>query len=145
MAIRASTEWLPALQVMPVWATWPFRRWPWLALVAVDAPRQIAPLLVALGFIAFAVFSMRNIIFVAPALAFQISTAPPSPDQGLEPRSRSPGTAAIGAVVAWAAVLGPPRPRPSPPLAAITQSTTPRRQAGSPPTLGPLPISARSP
>jgi len=76
-------------------------------------PRQIAPLLVALGFIAFAAFSMRNIIFVAPALAFQIAWAAPNrPDQGLRAPIALAGTAAIGAVVAWAAVLGPAQAQP---------------------------------
>ncbi len=114
-AIRfASTEWLPALQSVPAMG--------YLALSAVFAtwlwwrstpPRQIAPLLVALGFIAFAVFSMRNIIFVAPALAFQIAWAAPNrPDQGLRAPIALAGTAAIGAVVAWAAVLGPAQAQP---------------------------------
>jgi hypothetical protein len=114
-AIRfASTEWLPALQSMPAMGylalSAAFAGWLWWRSTP---PRQIAPLLVALGFIAFAVFSMRNIIFVAPALAFQIAWAAPNrPDQGLRAPIALAGTAAIGAVVAWAAVLGPAQAQP---------------------------------
>ncbi len=74
----------------------------------------------ALGFIAFAAFSMRNIIFVAPALAFQIAWAAPNrPDQGLRAPIAFATTAAIGAVVAWAAVLGPAQAQPQLRAAAV--------------------------
>jgi len=114
-AIRfASTEWMPVLQSVPAigylsvcaaFATWLWWRSP--------KPRQIAPLLVALGFIAFAAFSMRNMIFVAPALALQIAWAAPNrPDQGLRAPIALAGSAAVAAVVAWAAVLGPAEAQP---------------------------------
>ncbi|MGH2983653.1 MAG: hypothetical protein ACRDK5_05305 [Solirubrobacterales bacterium] len=114
-AIRfASTEWQSALQSVPamgylgvcaLFAAWLWWRSP--------RPRQIAPLLVALGFVAFAGFSMRNMIFVAPALAFQVAWAAPN---RAEQRLRAPiaiaATAAIGAVLTWAAVLGPAQAQP---------------------------------
>jgi hypothetical protein len=114
-AIRfASTEWQSALQSVPAMG--------YLAICAAFAvglwwrsprPRQIAPLLVALGFVAFAAFSMRNLIFVAPALAFQVAWAAPN---RTHQRLRAPialaGTAAIGAMVTWAAVLGPAQAQP---------------------------------
>jgi hypothetical protein len=105
----ASKEWQPALQSAPATAYLAvcagFAGWLWWRA---PRPRQIAPVLVAIGFVAFAAFSMRNIIFVAPALAFQVAWAAPN---ATEQRLRAPialaGTAAVGAVVAWAAILGP--------------------------------------
>jgi hypothetical protein len=114
-AIRfASTEWLPALQSVPAMGYLAvcaaFAGWLWWRS---PKPRQTAPLLVALGFIAFAGFSMRNMIFVAPALALQIAWAAPNrPDQGMRAPIALAGTAAIGAVVTWAAVLGPAQAQP---------------------------------
>jgi hypothetical protein len=114
-AIRfASTEWQSVLQSTPATAYLgicaAFAGWLWWRSAR---PRQLAPLLVALGFIAFAAFSMRNIIFVAPALAFQIAWAAPNrPDQGHHAPIAVAATAAIGAVVAWAAVLGPAQAQP---------------------------------
>jgi hypothetical protein len=68
------------------------------------------PLLVVGGFVAFAALSMRNLIFVAPALAFQIACSTPDRNTALP---RLPiaiaGVAAIAAVVTYAAFLGPAR------------------------------------
>jgi hypothetical protein len=114
-AIRfASTEWQSVLQSIPATAYLgicaAFSGWLWWRT---PRPRQVAPLLVALGFIAFAAFSMRNIIFVAPALALQIAWAAPNrPEQGHRAPIAIAATAAIGAVAAWAAVLGPAQAQP---------------------------------
>jgi hypothetical protein len=114
-AIRfASTEWQSVLQSLPatvyLGVCAAFAGWLWWRS---PLPRQVAPLLVALGFVAFAALSMRNIIFVAPALALQIAWAAPNrPDQGLRAPIALAATAAVGAVVAWAAVLGPAQAQP---------------------------------
>jgi hypothetical protein len=107
----ASTEWEPASQsgwavaylaVVAGFAAWLWWRSP--------KPRRLMPLLVVAGFIAFAVISIRNLIFVAPALVLQIACT--APDR-TAPTPRFPilatGAAAIGAVLAYAAVLGPAR------------------------------------
>jgi MFS family permease len=117
-AIRfASKEWRSALEtpaatgyliVSAAFAAWVWWRTP--------SPRHATPVLVALGFVVFAALSLRNIIFVAPALAFQVASAAPNRS---EHRPRLPvaaaataGVAAILAVVAWATVLGPPKDQP---------------------------------
>jgi hypothetical protein len=65
--------------------------------------------LVAAGFVLFAASSMRNLIFVAPALAFQIACS--LPDRAETP-SRAlvglAGSAAAAAVIVYAVALGPP-------------------------------------
>jgi hypothetical protein len=67
------------------------------------------PLLVGAGFVLFAASSMRNLIFVAPALAFQIACS--LPDRAEAP-SRAlvglAGAAAAAAVIVYAVALGPP-------------------------------------
>jgi hypothetical protein len=107
----ASTEWESASQ--SAWAlaylgvATAFGAWLWWRS---PKPRRLMPLVVVAGFIVFAVVSIRNVIFVAPALAFQIAySAPDRPG----PTPRVPivvaGVAAIGALLAYAAVLGPAR------------------------------------
>jgi MFS family permease len=87
-----------------------FAGWIWWRT---PSPRHAAPVLVALGFVVFGALSMRNIIFVAPALAFQVAWAAPNRS---ERRLRVPiavaGSAAIVALIAWATVLGPARDQP---------------------------------
>ena len=41
------------------------------------APRALTPLLVSIGFIVFAAVSVRNLVFVAPAIALQIACSAP--------------------------------------------------------------------
>jgi hypothetical protein len=107
----ASTEWQAATQSAPAMA--------YLSLVAAFAgwlwwrsprPRRLMPLLVVAGFVVFAALSMRNVIFVAPAVAFQIACS--APDRAT-PQPRLPilvtGAAALGALLTYAAVLGPAR------------------------------------
>jgi MFS family permease len=70
----ASTEWEPvthsagAIAYVVVAAA--LAAWTWWNA---PRPRAVMPALVAVGFLAFAASSMRNLIFVAPALAFQLA------------------------------------------------------------------------
>ena len=70
----ASTEWEPVTHSVPaiayLVAAAAVAAWTWWDE---PRPRSAMPALVAVGFIAFAASSMRNLIFVAPALAFQIA------------------------------------------------------------------------
>jgi hypothetical protein len=106
----ASTEWEPVTHSAPAAAfvviaagvaVWTWRQAP--------PPRRVMPALVAAGFVLFAASSMRNLIFVAPALAFQIASS--FPDRAEAP-SRAlaalAGSAAAAAVIVYAVALGPP-------------------------------------
>jgi hypothetical protein len=106
----ASTEWEPATGSVPalayiavaaVFAVWLWRRTP--------APRPLMPFLVAAGFLVFAASSMRNLIFVAPALTLQIACSAP---HRLAPPPRAAMGLAVaglaGATLAYAVILGPP-------------------------------------
>jgi hypothetical protein len=106
----ASTEWEPVTHSaaaaafvviaagVAVWTWWRAPR-----------PRRVMPALVAAAFVLFAASSMRNLIFIAPALAFQIACS--LPDRAEAP-SRAlvalAGSAAAAAVIVYAAALGPP-------------------------------------
>ncbi len=106
----ASTEWEPVTDSAPaavfvviaagvaVWTWW-----------RAPSPRRVMPALVAAGFVLFAASSMRNLIFVAPALAFQIACS--LPDRAQAP-SRAvvalAGSAAATAVIVYGVALGPP-------------------------------------
>lgn len=106
----ASTEWEPATHSVPAtayvvaaaalaaWICWKAPR-----------PRRVLPVLVTAGFIAFAASSMRNLVFVAPALALQIACS--APDRLAAPSRAVVGlaaSAAAAAVVVYASFLGPP-------------------------------------
>jgi MFS family permease len=90
----ASTEWEPVTHsaaaiayvlvaaALAIWAWWNAPR-----------PRAVMPALVAVGFLAFAASSMRNLIFVAPALAFQIACS-------AQNRLTAPSRLVLGAAVA---------------------------------------------
>jgi hypothetical protein len=106
----ASTEWEPVTHSAPAAAfvgiAAGIAAWTWWRA---PRPRPLMPALVAAGFVLFAASSMRNLIFVAPALAFQ--TACSLPDRADVP-SRAivalAGSAAAAAVIVYAAALGPP-------------------------------------
>jgi hypothetical protein len=72
-------------------------------------PRRLMPLLVVAGFLAFALVSQRNIIFVGPAVALLIAC---SATDRAAPR-RIPiamtGSAAVAALLTWLVILGPAR------------------------------------
>jgi hypothetical protein len=112
----ASTEWEPVTGSIPAivyliagaaLAVWTCR----------TAPRRTRamPVLVAVGFLVFAASSMRNLIFVAPALAFQIACSAPdrlvAPDRLAAPSRAVVGLAAAAAAAAaivYGAILGTP-------------------------------------
>ncbi len=106
----ASTEWEPVTHSVPAMAylvagaalaVWTWRNAP--------RPRRVIPVLVAAGFLVFAASSMRNLIFVAPALALQIACS--APDRLAAPSRIVVGLAAsavAGALIVYAAILGPP-------------------------------------
>jgi len=93
----ASTEWEPVSHSLPaigyLLAAAGIAAWTWWSA---PRPRAVMPALVAAGFLAFAASSMRNLIFVAPALAFQIAC---SRDDSLS----APGRLLLGAATAAAA------------------------------------------
>jgi hypothetical protein len=105
----ATTEWQPVSQSPPAIAylaiVMSFAGWLWWRS---PRPRRLMPALVAAAFVLFAALSMRNLIFVAPALAFLIAcSAPDRPAP--QPRAvvALAGAAAVSAVIAYVAVLGP--------------------------------------
>jgi hypothetical protein len=107
----ATTEWEPVTQSTPAIAylliVTALAAWLWWRS---PTPRRLMPPLVVGGFLVFAALSMRNLIFVAPALAFLIACS--APDRST-PHPRAlvalAAGAALGAVVAYAAILGPAR------------------------------------
>lgn len=105
----ASTEWEPATQSVPALAylavAVAFSAWLWRQA---PTPRRVMPLLVAAGFILFALTSLRNLIFVAPAVALLIACSAPV---RLAPPPRAVLALSAAAVAAGAltyAVLGSP-------------------------------------
>jgi hypothetical protein len=107
----ATTEWQPVTQSPPAIAylaiVTGFAAWLWWRS---PRPRRLMPLLIAGGFVLFAAASMRNLIFVAPALAFLIACS--APDRATpQPRFlvALAGGAALGAVLTYTAILGPAR------------------------------------
>jgi hypothetical protein len=106
----ASTEWEPVTQSAPAMAYLAmvagFAGWLWWRS---PSPRRLMPPLVVAGFVGFAAISMRNLIFVAPAVAFQIACSAPdrTSAQPRLPVLVTAVAAAVGAVLTYAAVLGP--------------------------------------
>jgi hypothetical protein len=106
---HASHEWRSALHT-PLAAAYvagagAFAIWMWARS---PRPRRATTLLVSIGFVFFAFLSLRNLIFVAPALAFQIAwSAPDRAAQALRLPIAVAGSAAVGALFVWAAFLGP--------------------------------------
>jgi hypothetical protein len=106
----ASTEWGPAtsspVALCYIAAGAVFGLWVWRSA---RAPRAVMPALVMAGFLLFAASSMRNLIFVAPALAFGIACS--APDRPA-PAPRAAVGLAAGALAAaallYAVVLGSP-------------------------------------
>jgi hypothetical protein len=111
----ASTEWESAfsspLAVIYLTLATAFAGWMW---VRSPRPRRATTLLVTAGFLVFAGYSIRNIVFIGPILALQVAwTAPnraPTPMRG--PVALF-GTAAAAAALVWAVVLGPARDDPT--------------------------------
>jgi hypothetical protein len=111
----ASTEWesafsSPAAVVYLSLATC-FAAWMW---VRSPQPRRATTLLVTAGFLVFAGYSVRNIVFVGPILALQVAwTAPNRAPMQLRSPAALFGAAAAVATLVWAVVLGPARDDPT--------------------------------
>ena len=111
----ASTEWQSAfgdpLALLYLVLATAFAAWMW---VSSPRPRRVTTLLVTAGFLLFAGYSIRNIVFVGPVLALQVAWTAPNRSPG---PMRLPvavaGSIAAAAALAWAAVLGPPRDDPT--------------------------------
>ncbi len=116
---RISSEWQPAFErpraVAYLGIAMAFALWLWWRS---PSPRALTPVLVSVGFLAFAGFSVRNLVFVAPAIALQIACSAPA---RRAPRPRSAiALAAVGTLLAglvWIGSFSPPvnaRPLGSP-------------------------------
>ncbi len=111
----ASTEWESAfsspLAVVYLALATCFAVWMW---VRSPQPRRATTLLVTAGFLVFAGYSIRNIVFVGPILALQVAWTAPN---RRPVRLRGPvvlfGAAAAAATLVWALVLGPARDDPT--------------------------------
>jgi hypothetical protein len=111
----ASTEWQSAfadpLAVLYLGLATVFAGWVW---VSSPRPRRATTLLVTTGFLVFAGYSIRNIVFVGPVLALQVAWTAPNRSPGpLRMPVALAGSVAAAAALAWAVVLGPPRDDPS--------------------------------
>jgi hypothetical protein len=111
----ASTEWESALgdplAVLYLGLATVFAAWMW---VRSPRPRRATTLLVTAGFLVFAGYSIRNIVFVGPVLALQVAWTAPNRSPG---PMRLPvalaGSVAAAAVLVWATILGPARDDPT--------------------------------
>jgi hypothetical protein len=111
----ASTEWQSAfgdpLAILYIGLASVFAAWMW---VRSPRPRRATTLLVTAGFIVFAGYSIRNIVFIGPVLALQVIWTAPNRSPG---PMRLPvalaGSVAAAAALVWAAILGPPRDDPT--------------------------------
>jgi hypothetical protein len=111
----ASTEWQSAfgdpLAVLYLGLATVFAAWMW---VRSPRPRRATTLLVTAGFLLFAGYSMRNIVFVGPVLALQVAWTAPNRSPGpLRLPVAFAGSVAAAAALAWAVVLGPARDDPT--------------------------------
>jgi hypothetical protein len=110
----ASTEWESAFSsagaVVYLIAATAFAAWMW---VRSPQPRRATTMLVTLGFLVFAAYSIRNIVFIGPVLALQVAwTAPNRKPTRLRLPIAVAGAAAVGAAMV-AAFLGPARDDPT--------------------------------
>ncbi len=110
----ASTEWESAfaspLAILYLVLAASFAAWMW---VRSPRPRRATTLLVTLGFLVFAGYSVRNIVFIGPVLALQVAwTAPNRNPTPLRLPVALVGAAAAAAALV-AAILGPARDDPT--------------------------------
>ena len=111
----ASTEWESAfsspLAVVYLSLATCFAGWMW---VRSPRPRRATTLLVTVGFLVFAGYSVRNIVFIGPILALQVAwTAPNRRHTSLRGPVALFGSAAAAAALVWAVILGPARDDPT--------------------------------
>src|SRR5262245_22440316 len=111
----ASTEWESAfgdpLAMLYLALATVFAAWMW---VRSPRPRRATTLLVTAGFLVFAGYSIRNVVFVGPVLALQVAWTAPNSGPGTMrlPVAIAGSVAAAGALV-WALILGPARDDPT--------------------------------
>jgi hypothetical protein len=110
----ASSEWLPSFQsplaVSYLTCAAAFVAWLWWRR---RGTLGLAPGLVAIAFLAFAVLSLRNIVFVGPVVALAIfSLAPDRPLRVPLPLIGLALAASVGAATTWAIAVGPARNEP---------------------------------
>lgn len=110
----ASSEWLPSFQSPPAIAyiaiATAFVAWLWWRGRGFGA---LTSGIVALAFLAFAVLSLRNIVFVGPVVALAIaSLAPDRPLRVPLPLIGLALAASAGAAATWAIAVGPARNEP---------------------------------
>src|SRR3954467_2461939 len=111
----ASTEWESAFSspaaVVYLSLAACFAAWMW---VRSPQPRRATTLLVTAGFLVFAGYSVRNIVFIGPILALQVAwTAPNRAPMHLRSPAALFGAAAAVVTLIWAVVLGPARDDPT--------------------------------
>ena len=111
----ASTEWQSAfgdpLALLYLGLATVFAAWMW---VQSPRPRRVTTLLVTAGFLVFAGYSIRNIVFVGPVLALQVAWTAPNRSPGpLRLPVAAAGSVAAAAALVWAVLLGPARDDPS--------------------------------
>jgi MFS family permease len=109
-----SSEWKPALgsplAVAYVLLAAGFAGRLWLRAPGARSP---TPALVAVAFLALALISLRNLVFVGPAIALAIALlAPDRPLRVPWPLVGALLAASAGAAVTWALAVGPPRNEP---------------------------------
>ena len=110
----ASTEWESAFNsagaLIYIGLAGAFAAWMW---VRSPRPRRVTTLLVTLGFLVFAGYSIRNIVFVGPVLALQVAWTAPNwkPTRLRLPVALAGSAAVVAALVA--ALLGPAKDDPS--------------------------------
>lgn len=110
----ASSEWRPAFQsplaLAYLGVAAAFAAWLW---ARTERPRTLTPALVVLVFLAFALASLRNLVFVGPVLALAIASL--APDRRVQASWSLVGLAAVlaaGAAATWAVAVGPARNEP---------------------------------
>jgi hypothetical protein len=111
----ASTEWESAfsspLAVVYLGLATCFAAWMWIRS---PQPRRATTLLVTAGFLVFAGYSIRNIVFIGPILALLVVwTAPNRSPMRLRGPAAIFAAAAAAATLVWAVVLGPARDDPT--------------------------------
>ena len=111
----ASSEWRPALQsplaIAYLGIAAAFFAWLWMRRRASPA---LTPALVALAFLALAIVSLRNIVFVGPVIALAIATLAPDVRRMSVPLPliALALSGSVGAAATWAIAVGPPRNEP---------------------------------
>jgi hypothetical protein len=111
----ASTEWGSAfgdpLALLYLALATGFAAWMW---VRSPRPRRATTLLVTAGFLVFAGYSIRNIVFIGPVLALQVAWTAPNRSPGpLRWPVALAGSVAAAAALVVAAILGPARDDPT--------------------------------